>query len=442
MAISVDWDTRVIYVPKADMTLIQETPTEIRELNLNNFRLALKDLEDSEEGIVFPDTHRHNTEVTVAGLTLARVIEIINGYTVTFEDGQYAVNLPGANSNVGDVVNVNQVSVRTFNSAGLISSPAIEFASYQNCVTIDMTSPYSGTIYPKGTMMQPVNNLVDALLIAATRGLNTFFILGNADIDSFGDYSGIVFIGEGCHKTMLDVNTNANVFNAEFINAMVMGVLDGQATLKDCMIGDLTYVSGRVERCLLDEGVITLGGNQEALFLDCWCGSPDSIPIIDMGGSGQSLSLRNYSGAIKIRNKSGPEPVSITLLAGQVELDSTVTNGTLYICGNGVVIDNSGGTAVVITTDLLSPGTISQAVRTELAPELSGVMRVLGLVQENFRLGSQEYDGDGNLQSALLRIYASAADAQNDVNPIAEYAMAASFSGPGQCTSYLMTRTA
>lgn len=120
MAISIDWGNRVIYVPKDFMTLIQSTPTEIRELNLNTFRLALKDLEDSEEGMCFPDTHRHNTEVTVAGMTLARVIEIINDYTVTFEDGQYAVNLPGANSNVGDVVNVNQVSVRTFNSAGLI----------------------------------------------------------------------------------------------------------------------------------------------------------------------------------------------------------------------------------------------------------------------------------------------------------------------------------
>lgn len=121
MAISINWANKIIFVPKEDTNLIQVFPTEIRELNLNTFRLALKDLEDSEDGMVFPDTHRHNAEVTVAGLTLARVIEIINGYTVTFEDGQYAVNLPGANSNVGDVVNVNQVSIRTFNSAGLIT---------------------------------------------------------------------------------------------------------------------------------------------------------------------------------------------------------------------------------------------------------------------------------------------------------------------------------
>lgn len=120
MTLSINWVTKVIYVPKADMTLIQSSPIEIRELDLDVFRLALKDLEDSEEGMAFPDTHRHNTEVSVGGITLARTIEIINGYTVTFEDGQYAVNLVGANSNVGDVVNFNLVSVRSFNSAGLV----------------------------------------------------------------------------------------------------------------------------------------------------------------------------------------------------------------------------------------------------------------------------------------------------------------------------------
>jgi len=92
----------------------------IYELDLDQFRLDLKSLEDDEEGMPFLDTHRHNTEVTLGGITLARVIEFINGYTVTFEDGQYAVNAVGANSNIADVMNVNQVSLRTFNSAGLI----------------------------------------------------------------------------------------------------------------------------------------------------------------------------------------------------------------------------------------------------------------------------------------------------------------------------------
>ncbi len=117
MTISVNWDTQVITVEQSDLTSLGGG---VFELDIDVFRLALKDLEDDPEGMPFPTTHSHNTTVTVGGVTLARVIEIINGYTVTFEDGQYAVNLIGANSNISDVTNVNQVSIRSANSAGLI----------------------------------------------------------------------------------------------------------------------------------------------------------------------------------------------------------------------------------------------------------------------------------------------------------------------------------
>lgn len=122
MAITINWATKVIYVPKEDMSLIQSTPTEIRGLDVDNFRMSLKDIEDNVEGQPFPDTHKHNTEVKLGGLTLARVVEILDPYSITFEDGQYAVNLSGANNNIADKTNVNQVSVRSNNSAGLISA--------------------------------------------------------------------------------------------------------------------------------------------------------------------------------------------------------------------------------------------------------------------------------------------------------------------------------
>lgn len=126
MAISVNWATKVINVPKADMTQVQVSPFEIRELDIDEFRLELKALEAEvvdagAGGMAFEDTHRHNTEVTLGGVTLARTVEIINGYTVTFEDGSYAVNLIGANSNIADVTNLNGVQVRSTNSAGLVS---------------------------------------------------------------------------------------------------------------------------------------------------------------------------------------------------------------------------------------------------------------------------------------------------------------------------------
>lgn len=122
MAITVDWPSKVITIPQGDLTLIGGT---LYELDTNAFRLALKDLEDDPaEGMVWPDTHRHNAEVTVAGTTFARVIEIINGYMVEFEDGAYTVRLAGSNNNIFDVENgvlvQNTVQVIAQNSAGLI----------------------------------------------------------------------------------------------------------------------------------------------------------------------------------------------------------------------------------------------------------------------------------------------------------------------------------
>ena len=122
MAISVNWATKVISIPQADLTHVSGT---IYELDTDWFRLQLKDLEDGEDGMPFPDTHVHNTEVTVAGITYARTVTIINGYTVTFEDGQYTIILTGSNNNIFDVangiLNQNQVQVIPTNSAGLVN---------------------------------------------------------------------------------------------------------------------------------------------------------------------------------------------------------------------------------------------------------------------------------------------------------------------------------
>lgn len=120
MTISINWTTKIITVPKADLTPVSGT---LYDLDVDWFRLQLKNIEDGEEGINFPDTHRHSTAVTVAGVTYARTVEIINGYKVQFEDGMYTVRLIGANNNIFDVENgvlfQNGVSVIPTNSAGL-----------------------------------------------------------------------------------------------------------------------------------------------------------------------------------------------------------------------------------------------------------------------------------------------------------------------------------
>ena len=114
---TINWVTKTITIPQSFLTYISAS---LYELDINELRLALKDIEDSEEGMAFLDTHRHATEATLSGVTYARQLEIINGFTVPFENGSYSVRCVGANHNLGDVKNYNSVSLIIGNSAGMV----------------------------------------------------------------------------------------------------------------------------------------------------------------------------------------------------------------------------------------------------------------------------------------------------------------------------------
>ena len=353
MAIYVDWGTKIIHIPKADLSVVQLTPTEIRELDLNVFRLTLKDIEDGEEGMPYPRTHNHNPPVSVGGVSLARVVEILDPYTVTFEDGQYAVNLFGANSNVGDKVNVNQVSVRSANSAGLVNSAEIEYGSFGGSVHVDVVNGLAGTLYPTGTPRQPVNNLSDALLIAERRGFEKLEIIGNLNILT-EDVSGFVIVGQTPTKSTIYVAPSANVLDCEFTDCILTGTLDGSSQALRCAISNLQFVNGGITECFLMDQ-ITMGGTTPLNVINCVSGKTGGDPvIIDMGGDAGELSVRNFSGALKVQNKTGTDSATVDMSQGKLIIDSTVAAGTIACRGIGILENNSTGTAVVLE-EMLNP---------------------------------------------------------------------------------------
>lgn len=124
MAISVNWITGEITVPKADMPVIQVSP-EIRSFDTAQFWLDLKDLEASADGMPWPDTQLNFPSYVISGFTYVQAFQIIAPYFVTFEDGQYGVALQNTNNNILDVATQNQVRIASQNSAGNISQPKV-----------------------------------------------------------------------------------------------------------------------------------------------------------------------------------------------------------------------------------------------------------------------------------------------------------------------------
>lgn len=364
MAVTIDWGTRIIYVPRNDLTLVQTVPSEIRSMDLNWFRVQLKNLEDSEVGMIYPDTHKHNSEVSLGGLTYARVIEMINDFTITFEDGQYAVNLIGANSNIGDKVNVNQVSVRSNNSAGMTSAPALEYASYNNCVTIDVFSSYSGTDYPIGTLQKPVNNLVDAIFIATYRGFSIISFLSDFTFDN-SYYSEYTFKGVGKNFTTLTFN-NTVLNSCVFENCKLTGTLDVNSVIEasNCFVNNLLNVSLTANDCVFF-GITSLTNNGNTNLYNCYDGIPGiGKPTINVNTC-TSLGIWNYQGALHLAHVETPGTViSFMIAQGRLFVDETDTSGNIIVKGMGDVFGSTAGT-VLDLEGLITKASISEAVWDE-----------------------------------------------------------------------------
>ena len=350
MATTIDFSTKIISVPRADMTLIQATPTEIRQLSIDQFRLDLKAILATIVGIPNPDTHIRNPSVTVGGVVLASVIEMVNGYTVTFEDGQYAVNLAGANSNIADVVNVNQVSVRSANSAGLQDLSTLLTAAYQGQVVFS-TSGQAGTAIPVGTRATPVDNFPDAITISNKLGIRRIQLATSATLLSGANAQGKVFAGDNATVDTLQLRTGADVTDCGFENLTVSGILDGNNIFKNCTVSDVSYVNGILQECSLT-GTISVDGTAQANIINCWSGTAgiadDQLVTIDMGGAGNSLALRNYSGGLKLTNYSGGGAITLDFSSGRVVIDATCTGGEIGIRGISEVTDNSAAGCTVL----------------------------------------------------------------------------------------------
>lgn len=356
----INWATGEIFVPKFFTTLVQTDPIEVRNLDIDIFRLKLNDLEDNDIGMVATDTHTHNTEVTLSGIVYSRVIEIIAPYTITFEDGQYAVNLVGANSNIADKVNINNVGIRSANSAGLQNLNTILATSYQGVVAVDKLNTtgfaQAGLPIPIGTRAVPSDNFSDAINIAKNNSIKSFQLISSATLTANDFSDGYNFIGDSAITIVLTLESAANVVNCEFRNLTVTGVLDGGNTLRECSIQNLTYTYGFLFQCAITGGIVIAPGARCSIF-ECYSDplSLETAPTIDIGGTG-SLTAHHLAGDFKIINSGGTGDIYLGMDGGTLTLDSTITGGIVYVYGTATVVNNTTGTTTVVDNTIAGGG--------------------------------------------------------------------------------------
>lgn len=270
-----------------------------------------------------------------------------------------------------------QVVLANSSSATLQELTLIQQSSFEGGITVDFANGFAGQEFPIGTPLNPVNNWTDAYAISQLRGLPFFFILGNATVDDTVDFSDYNFYGESKTKTRITILDAANVSGCEFHEAHVLGVLDGNSELHECVVDNLDYIEGELENCRLEAGTITLASDNTmtAHFVRCYSGVPGNLgPEIDMAGDGANLAMRSYDGTVLLKNKTGLSKVSIDFQSGKLILDNTVTAGEIVARGDGKILDTLGNEIPTGTwngvTIINHTGEISQQEKEKIATEV------------------------------------------------------------------------
>lgn len=377
--LDVNWLTRVITVPQSYLTFVTGT---LYSMDTDAFHFDMRELEASETGIVFVDSHAYTGAITVAGVTFAPFITLINNYTITFQspnalgspyhsvDGVgsptilYAVRLDGSNNNIFDegILNRNEVSVIPTNSAGLqivsvgsgldpTQSTQLEeiHGQARREIWVDETTATVGN----GYQQTPYNSMSDALVDSSANNILRIHLEGSAAISDPQDISSITFFGQSMIGSEIVLSGAITNSGTQFHQTDVRGSITTSAAFEGCIIRDLTSEGIIATNCLIG-GDLTLTGSPgttgTTYLVDCRDGS-SSIPSFDFAGATHTLNTKDYRGDLTLSGMSGGSVADISLLGGSVTIDSSCVGGTVTVYGTGELINN--GTNVTVNEDRL-----------------------------------------------------------------------------------------
>lgn len=358
MAISVDWPTGIITVPKADTVFASTDPIsgrEVRTFDTEQFHKDLRSLEESEDGRPgFPRTHDYDSETIIDGVNYAAKITMnLTYYSILFEEGTYRVVLINTNNNIAAGAVINSVSVQPTNSAGLVGSDDLRSQSFLLAsVYLDTSTLNVGTVYPIGTPKRKSNNLMDSLDIAMREGLRiinqTGFIVatGTTILDNFK------LVGGTGSSNVLSLSGTTTA-QSDFEKLIVVGQFNGLSRIKDCILGTtglggVTGLEGRVVDCIINhpDGVIQKIGGAGTLFDNCSFVTPNDDQVT-FNANGEGFGFRDCTGNIIITNMTKVEDLQVHIKGAIVEIDSSCTAGTLTFTGYGTIVNNTGGTVII-----------------------------------------------------------------------------------------------
>lgn len=220
---------------------------------------------------------------------------------------------------------------------------SLSLLRYEGVIHINTKNGSAGTVVgDNGTPQNPVDNLADAVTLAAAVGVRKYHVIGNLTLTSSHD--DWTFVGDA-NGAVVMLN-NQDVADSVFRNCELSGTIGaGPIKAEDCDLDGVGNFTGTAAGCNLLNG--TDLGSGTSTFIACASAVPGlSTPSIDLNGVA-SLNLRSYSGGIEVRNVSAPaQNVTLEFVAGQAILASTCSDGTITLRGVGNLTNNSTGSTI------------------------------------------------------------------------------------------------
>jgi hypothetical protein len=341
----------------------------------------------------------------------------ITGGNIVANDITYVDFLGGAPATTleGAIVPSAYVTVNTQSSSSptLNELTIIQYGSYNEGVSLDFTSAYTGTEWPVGTGQQPVNNLADALSIANTNGFTTIYLLAeDNDFMSGSTVTGFKIIGASTEHHV-HLMSGSTFTNCAFENVHIHGDLFGTTRLDNCHIADIDGANGEARHCILEIGTTTLQAAGDWNLIDCVSGiAGTGTHTVDCNGSG-TLQVRNYTGGVLVTNKTSGD-CSIDMVSGNVVLDATCTGGTIVTRGISNFTNNSNGSNVKARGHMLEEIQTTRIITESIRPTHQGFGEVFFVDPVN---GLDT--NDGITENSSLKTFAAAhalcVDGRNDI---------------------------
>lgn len=247
----------------------------------------------------------------------------------------------------------------TIDSDGLISKQAvaiaveeeigteIEYGAFQGKVWLDTVNGISGTTYPIGTPLQPVNNIVDARTIALSRGFDTIHLLSDLTVATGDSVDNLTL--ESSNWLSITVEAGASLENTVFFRLSVYGVMGGfWNTLIDCWIYNITNLCGWLRGGSFEYVELApytpenLGQSYFDSLVPMYPGIPSVLTMSDRS----VVSFTNAIDIYQINSMTDGCMLDFNLGGGTLIMDSSCTGGDVTVVGIGSLIDNSTGTTI------------------------------------------------------------------------------------------------